>query len=290
MIVFRESTLGNNIFIEYLLVFTNDVLHIPLSLPQRYTSRIVYSRDIEGIQCICVKSHSEKEVQYVTKQGLLHGNGVWIVADDCTPRGAIEDVPNMSTFMSFKIDETAAEVVLCVEKSLCTLQKLQSPLSLYHGTSIDNISSILSTGLQLTNGMMGLAIYLGTIWKAARFAVLGQDYMKRNGSVFRVLCFPSKIATFPRDNWICKCQKCLLNSWASCIVDHFGLWQNDYDCAYVKTTKSEQLGKDGSPKYLLRNDEWAVTSQTFLTHYANINDKYLYGPHYDPKFRNISIS
>ena len=288
MIVFRESELDNKQFHEYLVVCENGILKNPDTLPSRYQSRIHSTQTIQDILCIKVLSLREKNVQLITHDAFVKSLGQWIVADDCSARGSFEDIPNMITFMTFKIDDETARQITAADFFLS--RTISKPLSLYHGTKQCNVSNILKCGLLPSIGMMGNAIYLGTVWKASRFAALSQTYEKQNGSIFRVLTFPISCVTFPRSSWQCSCEKCQLNSWASAIVDHCGLWQSTYDCAHVKTTKGEGFFKDGSQKYLIKNDEWAVISQTFPTHYAAINTSSLFLPHYDPKFRDITIS
>lgn len=285
MIVFRETTQRERTFIEYLLVFSNEILENPSCLPDRYSDRIELVSTINGIQCCKVRS-AFSELQLVSRKSLLAGNGVWIVSDDCTPRGGFEHVSHRITFLTFDIDLSTAKDILLVDREL----GFTSPLSLYHGTDRSYVSSIIARGLSPSYGMMGRAIYLGTLWKAARFAILGQNYEKRKGSIFRVLSFPTSTAKFPREGWICRCKKCLETQWARTIVDHEGHWQLDHDCAHVQATRGEGFFADGSPKYLLKNEEWAILPKTLCiaTHCAQVEDSY--GEHYDPLQRNIVIS
>jgi hypothetical protein len=288
MIVYRESELDGNYFIEYLVVYDDGLLKSPKILPSRYESRIHSKLIVEEIKCIKVLSLREKNVQLSTYDSFINSLGHWIVADDCSPRGAFEEVPHLITFMTFKIEEETARQITSADFVLSS--KISRPLSLYHGTKQCNVSGILKCGLIPSTGMMGNAVYLGTVWKASRFAALSQTYEKQKGSIFRVLTFPKSCLEFPRPWWRCSCEKCLLNSWASAIVDHCGFWQSNYQCAHVTTTKAEGFLKDGSQKYLIKNDEWAVICNTFPTHYAAINTSSLFEPHYDPKFRDITIS
>jgi hypothetical protein len=287
MIIFRETRLQEHTFIEYLLIFAAETLVNPCTIPDRYADRIEFISTIGGLPCCKVLS-ATSDLQIVNRKGLLAGNGIWVVSDDCTPRGGFEEVPDIRLFLTFQIDDVSARDILLVDKELSA--RLSKPLSLYHGTDRDNVSSIVEHGISPSDGMMSRAIYLGTLWKAVRFAILGQNYKKRNGSIFRVLSFPKSTAHFPRKGWMCECKKCLDNQWARSIVDHHGLWQIEHDCAHVHATRAPETFADGRPKYLLKNDEWALSPKTacIATHCAQVEDSY--GEHYDPKLRNVVIS
>lgn len=288
-VIYRSRNLPKP-FNEYLLVPVDGELSIPPTVPSRYESRIKLVSTFQGIYCIQVESSWSEKCLQITRKDITRGNGVWIVASDCEDKGAFGDVPGITQFMSVLIQKESASTILQVEKNISSSF---SPMSLYHGTANQNIESILEGGLLPTNGMLGHAIYLGTLWKAARFAIMSQEYALRKGCVFRVLAFPSSTQIFPRADWSCKCMKCDKDPWAASIADHSGTWQLFYECAHARPTAAfSGACRDGSQKFILKNDEWALSpSASFITtHIGEINVSTISGPHHDPLYRGISIS
>jgi hypothetical protein len=180
----------------------------------------------------------------------------------------------------------------CIEKKTCeailnsSLGK-ESPYSYYHGTTPQNMEGIEQNSFLSSYGMLGTAVYFGTFWKAARFACLGQDYKFRDGIVIRTLLFVKSLKTLPEDGYSCSC----CTHPGHLISDHLGYWQEKYDALRVLPCTKE-IGKcrDGTSKYLLRNEEWAVLpNKTVITHCAKIDPNTFSGPHYDPLHRAVKI-
>lgn len=109
------------------------------------------------------------------------------------------------------------------------------------------MDSIVREGTQLRNtdgGMLGAAVYLGTFWKATRFAARTQDYKIRDGSVMRVLAFPQrdKIATLPKVGRILRKPGESVKDFAFReIADESGAWKEEYDGVYVGPS-TERVG------------------------------------------------
>jgi len=105
--------------------------------------------------------------------------------------------------------------------------------------------------------MLGNGVYLGTFWKATRYACLTQDYKAQSGSVFRIFAFPKNLRELPSPSWKCTCG-CPTPD----IADHlFGI---DSD---IHVSQSH-LSKDGR----IKNEEWVIKGKTYLQQYAKVND------------------
>lgn len=255
-----------NEFFEYLVIPSQDTLILPLEIPERYKNRI-FKKENEIIQ---VKS-SSKEILHISRNDILKGNGVWIVADDCTQRGGIGDVEHSRQFFNIKIDDYAASKIL-----LHSLKSNIYPISVYHGTESSSIKSILKTTINPSFGMLGTAVYVGTFWKAVRFACMSQDYKFREGSLLRILAFPKKIIDFPYVGWTCKCSKCKYDKFAK-VADHEAVWKTMGNVAHVTVCEG------------VKNEEWALNCDFIITHYADVDSKSSPGLHHDPYFRKYKI-
>ena len=68
------------------------------------------------------------------------------------------------------------------------LELLESPFRvMYHGTDEINYQNICEKKLLPTLGQLGFGVYVGTFWKACRFACRTQDYtLRENPLVFRL--------------------------------------------------------------------------------------------------------
>jgi hypothetical protein len=269
MIIYRKRYWTNKFWLEYLFVPSTDHFELPKTLPPRYTNRIVKQND----HSIEVKSLYSDNFQSIHKHYLLHCLGIWLVANDCQNQH----------FMNIPI-HNCDEIIDFDKINFKSLH----PLSLYHGTSKELLQECTKT-LNPSHGMLGFGIYLGTFWKACRFAVRDQSYHIRNGSILRYLVFPSNIIEFPRLNWTCLCQKCLDNDWAANISDHDTKWSLIGDAAHASPCQGIGVRNDGQQKWALKNEEYCVNCPILLTHTANINLDTV-EPHYDPYQRNIFIN
>jgi hypothetical protein len=144
---------------------------------------------------------------------------------------------------------------------------------MYHGTAECNVDTIKASGLQPHAGMLGFGVYLGTFWKATRYACLTQSYKPQSGSVFRVFAFPTNLIELP-STWKCDCG-CLTPE----IADHKGALKHDIHLS------QSHLKRDGRVK----NEEWVIKGKTYIQQCARINESTFPSPHYDPTFRGTSI-
>ena len=283
MIVYRVRNYKTIKFNEYLFICDlNQRLCLPIQIPIRFQNRTLEKTD----HVFKVSSSSFTETRRISGHDISHSSGIWLTASDCLLRGGFHDSKVAArTFFSFHIDEESAKKILTFDPNP------EFPLSLYHGTSEDSVSSIIQQGFIPTFGMLGTGVYFGTFWKAARFAYMTQDYQIREGCVIRVLIFPKTIAHFPRLQWSCTCEKCSIYSYAAIIADHESLWRLENDCAFAKPTCGEGFKKDGSKKYLLKNEEWVYneTKPLIITDYAKIDRESVLNDHYDPDYRGIKI-
>lgn len=269
MIIWRKRYWRNKLWIEYLFVPNENKLMLPKSLPKRYNKRIITQNDFD----VEVKSLHSDIHQHITNYDLNNCKGIWLLVNDC----------QNNQFMNIEFLKEDSLSVINFDTQNC-YDKFEHPLSLYHGTSSDLLQSC-TVNLNPSDGMLGYGIYLGTFWKASRFATRDQNHTIRNGSILRYIVFPTQIIEFPRINWICHCLKCKNNNWASNVSDHETKWKLIGDAAHALPTKGLN---EGSNKWVLKNEEWCVNCPILLTHTANINLNTI-EPHYDPYQRNIYI-
>lgn len=275
MIVYRVRKYKQKCWLEYLLVPFNSVLILPTDIPIRYVHRIISSKhNITEVKSAYSESHD-----HVSLKTILNGNGIWIVASDCLTRG--KDLPH---FMNIPIDLKCADEIIYHSDQNNTYD---NPLSLYHGTA-DNLLNECIKELKPSFGMLGNAIYLGTFWKACRFATRDQKYIIRNGSLLRYLVFSKNMIEYPKNDWKCECSKCKNDSWAAHISDHLNMWSHTGDAVHASPCLGNGYRNDGEKKWALKNEEWAVNCPILLTHTADINLNTI-EPHYDPLQRNIYI-
>ena len=275
MIVFRKREYKGNYWIEYLVVPFNSILILPTDIPIRYVHRIISSNNM----ITEVKSLYNDTHDHVTLNTILNGNGIWIIASDCVTRGT--DLPQ---FMNIQIDVYCANEILNYN---LTLKNYYNPLSLYHGTA-DHLLQECIKELKPSFGMLGNAIYLGTFWKACRFATRDQTYQIRKGSLLRYLVFSKNMIELPTGNWKCQCDKCINYCWAAHISDHNKIWSLNGDAVHASPCMGIGYRNDGEQKWALKNEEWAIECPILLTHTSDINLETI-EPHYDPLARNIFI-
>lgn len=138
---------------------------------------------------------------------------------------------------------------------------------LYHGTGEEEACAILSSGrlLPSVHGMMGPAVYLGSFWKAVRFAHFYSDWgrgIRPSSAVVRLL-----VDTGPRVGVLkytppfllppCQCATCSDGTVPHALrrlVDHDGVWRRQYSALLIPP------GTWAPGKWLVKNAEWALPS------------------------------
>lgn len=270
-VIVRERLFNYITFHEYLFIPLDGKLCICRDI-ERFKDRIISQTLIAEMNTVIIKVRSTGfPCDEITSDKLKKSSGIWIVSNDCVPKGEnkFENIPGKAQFYDLEIMEKDANFIL----KLCSRVWPGSqayPLSLYHGTAkIKREGIVHNGGLQETFGMLGDAVYLGTFWKASRFAAFDKKYHAQEGEVFRTLVFVKEFQEFPLEHWACFC--CGLD-----ISDHKGIWKLLFDGAHVNI---------GNMKGQLRNEEWAVKQRVqFITHVAGIQPY-----EYTPYKRNIKI-
>lgn len=275
--------IGRNVrgFWEYLFVYSNTKFFLPTEVPSRFLNRILTQES--KIPFFHVDSRFDSTPQRLTKDHLSKSQ-VWVMKDDLELKGAFQTLQGQRTFFGVPIDDDDALFVLA---NIVELKHTASPNVFYHGTAESHLNLILAEGLRPSmHGMLGAGYYVGTFWKAARFAVRSQAYELQKGVVFRVLATIEKAIEFPRSKWACACTQCIHNPFSN-IADHRGAWTKEGDAAVARAT-GEPCGlcRDGTPRYALRNEEWCLLAKPLILQWASISSC---GFAHDPLDRSVII-
>lgn len=271
----RERFLLNHKFYEFLFVYKDGKLVLS-PWQTKFNGRVESHKFIAecngGEDLIIVKSQGFLKEEETSYEKIENSQGIWLVPNDCIEKGEYspEKVPGIAQFYGIEIDKLDCKRVLHMCNKLFI--NVSFPISAYHGTEKSNQSAIFKDGLKESFGMLGNAVYLGTFWKACRFACFTHDYFDRSGIVYRVLVFLKSFQEFPFESWKCECD----NKCGGTMSDHSSLWKILHDGAHVSS---------GTEKGDLKNEEWAVKDRVVsLTHVAEIVPY-----HYNPLKRNIKI-
>ena len=272
----RERYFQSQKFFEFLFVYKDGELVLS-PWQSKFTGRVESHRIIPecngGEDLILVKSQTFDKEEEISHDKLENSQGIWIVPNDCIEKGEYTPggIEGIAQFYDTVINKKDCKRVLHICDKLFI--NINFPISAYHGTEKINQSQILKNGIQESYGMLGHAVYLGTFWKACRFACFTKDYFAQPGIVYRVLVFLKSFQEFPFESWECSCDaKC-----GSSISDHLSTWKLSHDGAHVS---------QGTQKGDLKNEEWAVKDRVItLTHVAEIVPY-----HYNPLKRNIKIN
>lgn len=277
-----------------LLIILEEVWTLPKSLPSKYESRIQAQTQIGEHTVVWVNSARHAKPAF-TGQKMLRGGGMWICSGDFVALGGVPPcvfgIPLHPSITLEGID---------LEK---WAQGKQHVRVAYHGTSRELFSTISEKGLKCTFGMLGTGVYVGSFWKACRFACRGQDYAEKpNPTVFRVVweCAEDDILKFPRKfiEGFCLCAQCYGNPAQKEYCAHTADWEADskhppQKPLYKGPWRAGQLFpcKYPSGKWATQNEEWVLNPSLILalTEAVEINTKTVSGPHYNPLQRNIEF-
>jgi len=258
---------------------------LPTEIPKKYENRIKFFFEVENINFYCIHSQQHAQPFVVSINNIRKNEGEWLCSGDCIPRGKFmpTNQEEKCTYFGVEIDKTQAQAILKLDDILCKSENVDAYTVVYHGSNISNLQGILEEGIKETYGMVGQGCYLGTYWKASRFACWGQEYKMQQGCIFRCFVTAKKVFSLPCDSWKCSCCK-------SIISDHTNTLIKENDCIFVDPPQySVGLCRDGSPKYLLRNEEWCSKKEFVkIINYAFL-DLTSYSSTYDPNYRNIKI-
>jgi hypothetical protein len=191
---------------------------------------------------------------------ILHTTGIWLSKADTISYGGVPP-----TAFGIKLSQPLITI----------LQTLESPfLVMYHGTDEMNYETICQKKLLPTHGQLGYGVYVGSFWKACRFACRTQDYLFREKPLvlrlyvrnIQTIKYPSK---FP-----CTRSDC---------IDHDKIWNRG-------TAGQLLIGQYSDGKWITKNEEWVFhPDDIFLSDAARINLKTVDEPNYNPYQRNIKI-
>lgn len=210
-----------------------------------------------------IESRVHRDIPLRSRNSL---NGFWITRDDLTPRGGVRSV------FGIPLDDIAWPVSTSFVKVA------------YHGTALENIESIRKTSLRASFGQMGTGVYIGSFWKASRFAGRDQSYQfRKNPLVLRILCLRENMISFPRLEE-CSCKLCEEKSPEQKRAAGHTLH-------YMDTCAELRLGQFSSGKWITQNEEWVIP-QSFILRISEgveLKKESIARPHYDPLQRDIEI-
>jgi hypothetical protein len=155
------------------------------------------------------------------------------------------------------------------------LQTLLSPfIVLYHGTDEINFENICQQKLLPTQGQLGQGVYVGSFWKACRFACRTQDYqIRENPLVFRLYARNIYSQKYP-PKFPCSKLDC---------IDHSKIWESG-NCGRLL------VGQYADGKWITKNEEWVYhPDDIFLADASRIDISSVDKPNYNPFQRNILI-
>jgi hypothetical protein len=139
----------------------------------------------------------------------------------------------------------------------------------------------------MTLGQLGTGVYLGSFWKACRFAGRDQDYtLRKDPLVIRVLVQRIPEVVYPKQQQqqcLCSlCEKKPLDRAAACA--HTVTWTGG-TCGTLKIGKFKDSG------WITKNEEWVYSRSDIvrLAEAVRLDKSSIAGPHYDPLQRDIRI-
>jgi hypothetical protein len=264
-------------YVEYSCLITNRQLELDTEKPLQ-----------------CERVHNNDFTVFIQTNLESKKGQKWLVADDFVQRSGFkpEKIENVSTYFDLRICKQDVEKVLEHRNQITRLLGCNfEPLALYHGSGADKLSSILQSGLKQSFGMLGNAVYLGTFYKACRYASRQQNYSFRSdGVIFRCLAFAQTISQYPSFTHTCQCEKCRKEvSGFEKVSDHLSTWNRGEFCAVEVCVSEQPFGfkRTGEPKYLSKNAEWGFRDECVeVKDYLHLDISSIMGPEYHPLQRN----
>lgn len=304
MYLFRDSLKS---FFELLVFLEKETLVLPSIFPEKYRDRILKTHVLDKETLILIDS-SAHSTSTRTNQSLLHQAGLWICEGDCESFGGVAPsvfgIPlSMEAIKAFK---TYAKVL--TQNYRGGEESLKKTRIAYHGTSYKNYLGICYSGFKCTFGMLGTGVYLGSFWKACRFAVRDQNYtIREKPVVVRVLwvCEDQDLLNFPRKIMYCFCAECYRRPEQRSFCGHTMDWQADAKIFPEKVPNDRIQGQGTrywaaslkpcvfpeSKKNVTQNEEWVLNPTCIirLAECATINLDSVELTQYNPLQRNIKI-
>lgn len=247
---------------ELFVVLRGGIWVLPDALPDRFRDRVLIS-----MSTVTVASLPNKTFRAGLKS---FAEGMWASYGDSVIRGG--HVPCIF----------GQPISLHAREALEGLRRTTSmPVVVsYHGTGGDAFKSIAKTRLNPTRGQLGIGCYVGSFWKACRFAARDQSYAWRPHPVVIRVLWRCPVVEFP--NSPCGCPECLLKPDEKRRVCAHGVeWSGR--AAYLPAVKYS----DGT--WATRNEEWCVPTSAIvrLAEAVDLDRDSVHGPHYDPLQRDI---
>lgn len=291
---------------EFFVLLTHEGFSLPSEIPSQYQNRITYSNQ-EKTWCL-IKS-APHEVSTRTSKLFLQKSGIWICEGDCESFGGISPcvfgIPlTEKTLTTFETHRSELHHYL---QSKLQCAWITSRVS-YHGTSHEHYLGICAQGFKSSFGMLGTGVYLGSFWKACRFAARDQEYKFRDTpTVIRIVwtCKSEDILHFPRKIMYCLCSECYLRQEQKSFCGHTLDWQTHAKVYPEKTPREYVEGQDkryyagylkpckfpNSEKFITQNEEWVVNPSCIhrIAESVVLNLDSVEKPFYNPLQRNIQF-
>lgn len=263
----RIRTFKSISFLEVFFVFETNRFVAATHVP-RFDNRCTRIDSLAvGTTIMIVDSKASPSCNLRTRDNLV-ADGIWCVESDWTAKGGYPGhrfppvdtkihIPYVSTLFGLPIQPpmdpaTFSGVVHAV--SAATKTVFQQPIVLYHGTAKEFAKHILKGGLKPSFGMFGTAVYLGTFWKAYRFATLTQDYTARHGAIFRILAFWTSSVCRNATSPACFCPAC---GGKPTYADHLETWKRTAPAVWI-------YPEERNGKFVVRNEEHACADTSLL--------------------------
>lgn len=250
---------------ELFVVLREGVWMLPDTFPERFRGRVLVSMATVTIDSV---------PQGPFRAGLAaFKGGMWATHSDSIERGG---------YMPCIFGQPMS---MHVREALEGLRRTTSCSAVvsYHGTGGDAFKSISKTSLHPTRGQLGIGCYVGSFWKACRFAARDQSYAWRtNPVVLRVLWRCPLVIDFP--NSPCGCPECGDNPEEKRRVCAHGIeWSGR--AAFLAPLQHS----DGT--WATRNEEWCIPPSAIvrLAEGVDLDLHTVHGPHYDPMQRSIKF-
>lgn len=246
------------------------------STVHRVISFITQGHSSDAI-CLGVRRCSDHvvvyHIEFVTREiadlfADLHPGMVWVTWKEITGGASLPTTPSdVSPSLSvyhWPVEQMAAYVC---RRHMGVVPHVESHLYqiLYHGTAARNVDSILRTGLRAGSeaGMMGRGVYFGSCGKACRFAIAtsaeDRQAHEGGGAVARCIVDMRGVRLKVLDvtgagETECMCRPCVSGGRHTLrrrLVDHEGLWKNDFDILRIPPSRHTSL-----------EEEWVVADES----------------------------
>jgi hypothetical protein len=262
-------------FFEFLLVYDGVYLVLPRSELPRFATRVV-STTTRGDIVYCLTNSEASGAPALRQLQDIKTHGAWVASNDLAKRGGVASYygvhihPDLS-FESFDLR------VLYTFDTPC--RYVNEPFVVYHGTDKSSVKSILKEGLRPSFGMLGMAVYFGSFWKAFRFATLTQDYKKRHGAILRCYAHWLSITWKPvySSEW-CACSLCASAINKDFNADHDGKWKHFADAVMAFPR----------PGHSIKNEEFA-SKDASLVYIESVGHAVSETEHHEPLNRTLAI-